>query len=72
MKVNEKLSSVVFELFLRVIKLNISLVFISHSYFKVLKLRTNVTHYFIMKRPNTRELQQVASNHLPDTELNIF
>ena len=67
MKVNEKLSSVVFELFLRAKKLNISL-----SYFKVLKLRKNVTHYFIMKRPNTRELQQVASNHLPDTELNIF
>ena len=67
MKVSEKLSPVVFELFLRAKKLNISLAFISHSYFKVLKRRKNVTHYFIMKTSNKRKLQQVASNHLPDT-----
>ena len=35
---NKKLSPIVFELFLRVKKLNISLLFISKSYFKILKL----------------------------------
>ena len=45
-------------------KLNISLVFISQSYFKVPKtIRLNATHFFIMKVPNKRELQQIASSH---------
>ena len=47
---NKKLSPIVTELFLRGRKLNISLVFISQSYFKVFKtIRTNATHYLIMK-----------------------
>ena len=54
-------------------KLNISLVFISQFYFKVPKdIRLNATHYFIMKIPNKRELQQIASNHLSDIELKDF
>ena len=45
MESNKKLSPVVTELFLRGSKLNISLVFISQSYFKVLKtIRLNTTH----------------------------
>ena len=49
MKSNKKLSPIVTELFLRGRKLNISLVFISQSYFKVPKtIRLNVTHYFII------------------------
>ena len=49
-------------MFLRGRKLNI--VFISQSYFKVPKtIRLNATHYFIMKIPNKRELQQIALNH---------
>ena len=28
-----------------------------------LKLRINATHYFIMKIPNKRDLQQIASNY---------
>ena len=60
---NKKLSPMVTELFLRGRKLNISLVFILQSYFKVSKtLRLNATHYFIMKIPNKRELEQTASN----------
>ena len=48
-----KLNSIVTELFIRGIKLNISLVFITQSYFKVLKeVRLNTTHFFIMKIPN--------------------
>ena len=55
---NKKLDSKITELFSRVRKLNISLVFISQSYFKLPKtIRLNATHYFIMKIPNKKELQ---------------
>ena len=63
--INKKiLNSMVTELFIRGRKLNISLVFITQSYFKVPKdVRLNTTHFFIMKIPNKRELQQIAINH---------
>ena len=61
---NKKLNSIVAELLIRGRKLNISLVFITQSYFKVPKdVRPNTTHFFIMKIPNRRELQQIAINH---------
>ena len=47
---NIKLSPIVSELFFRGKKLHISLIFISQSYFKVLKtIRSNRTHYFLLK-----------------------
>ena len=55
---NKKLNSSVTDLFIRGRKLNISLVFITQSYFKVPKdVRLNTTQFFIMKIPNKRELQ---------------
>ena len=52
------------ELFIRGRKLNISIVFITQSYFAVPKdIRLNSTHYFVIKIPSKRELQQVALNH---------
>ena len=73
MKSNKKLSPIITELFLRERKLNISLVFISQSYFKVPKIiRLNTTHYFIMKIPNKTELQQIASNHSSDIDYRDF
>ena len=64
---NKKLNSIVTELFIRGRKLNIYLVFITQSYFKVPKdVRNNSTHFFIMKIPNKRELQQTAINHSSD------
>ena len=55
---NKKLNSIVTELFIRGRKLNISLVFITQSYFKVPKdVRLNTTHFFIMKIPSKKELQ---------------
>ena len=73
MESNKKLSPKVTELFLRGKKLNISLVFIWQSYFKVPKtIRLNATHYFIMKIPNKRELQQIASNHSSDIDFKDF
>ena len=47
---NKKLNSVVTELFIRGRKLNISIVFITQSYFKVPKdVRLNTTHFFYRK-----------------------
>ena len=58
---NKKLNSIVTELFIRGIKLNVSLVFIAKSYFKVPKdVRLSTTHFFITKIPHKRELQQIA------------
>ena len=64
---NRKLDSVVTEVFIRGRKLNISLVLITRSYFKVLKdVRLNTTHFSIAKILNKRELQQIAINHSSD------
>ena len=61
---NKKLNSIVTELFIRDRKLNISLVFITQSYFKVPKdVRLNTIHFLIAKIPNKRELQQVVSRY---------
>ena len=61
---NKKLNSIVTELFIRGRKLNISIVFITQSYFKVSKdVTLNFTHFFIMKIPNKREFQQIALNY---------
>ena len=47
---NKKLNSIITELFIRGIKLNISLVFITESYFKVPKdVRLNTSHFLWQK-----------------------
>ena len=70
---NKKLNSIVTKLFIRGRKLNISLVFITQSYFKVPKdVRLNTTHFFIMKIPNKRELQQIAISHSSDIDFKDF
>ena len=72
MEYNEKLRPVVTELFLRQRKLNISLVFISQSYFEMPKtIRLNSKHY-IIKVPNKSSLQQIASNHSSDNDVNFI
>ena len=54
---NKNLNSMVTELLSTGKKLNISLVFITQSYFKVPKdVRPNSTHFFILKIPNKREI----------------
>ena len=70
---NNKLNPIVTELLIRVRKLNNSIVFIMQSYFKVPKdVRLNFTHFFIMKIPNKRELQQTALNHSSDIDFKDF
>ena len=57
MESNKESSPIVTELFSIGRKINISLVFVSGSYFKVHKtIRLNATDYSIMKIPNKREL----------------
>ena len=54
-------------------KLNISLVFITQSYFKFQKdVRLNSTQFFIMKILNERELQQIPLNHSSDVGFKGF
>ena len=52
---NKQLNSIVTKLFIRGRKLNISVVFITQSYFKFPKdVRLNTSHFFIAKIPNKR------------------
>ena len=70
---NKKLNPVVTEFFIRGIKLNISIAFITQSYFKVPKdLRLNSTHFFIIKTPNRKKLQQITLNHSSDFDFKYF
>ena len=70
---NKNFQAIIKELFIRCRKLNISLVLITHSYFKVPKdIRLNSTHYLIMKIHNRRELQQIAFNHSADIDYKDF
>ena len=70
---NKKLNSIVTELFITGRKLNISLIFITQSYFKVPKdVRNNSTHFFIMKISNKRKLMQIATNHSSDINSKDF
>ena len=70
---NEKFQAIIKELFIRCRKLNITLVFITQSYFSVPKdMRLNSTHYLIMKINNERELQNIAINHSADIDYKDF
>ena len=70
---NKKLNAVVTDWLIRGRKLNISIVFITQSYIKEPKdVRLNCTHFFIMKIPQKRELQQIALNHSSDIDLKIL
>ena len=66
---NKKLNSIVTGLFIRGRTLNVSIVFITQSYLKVPKdVRLNTTHFFVIKIPNKRELQQIALNYASDID----
>ena len=58
---NKKFKIMIKELFYRGRKLNVSIVFITQSYFRALKdARLNSTHYILMKINNKKELQRIA------------
>ena len=61
---NKRLRAIFKELFIRCRKLNISLVFITQSYFNVPKEnRLNSTHYLITKIHDKKELKKIVINH---------
>ena len=70
---SKKFEALIKEMFIRCIKLYISLVFITQSYFSIPKdVRLNSTHYLIMKINNKRELQNIAINHSADIDYQDF
>ena len=70
---NKKFEAIIKELFIRYRKPNVSLVFITQSYFSVPKdVRLNSTHYLIMKINNRRELQKIAINHSANIDYQDF
>ena len=70
---NKRFQAIIKELFIRCRKLNISLVFLTQSYFSVPKdVRLNSAHYLIMKINNKRELQNIAINHSADIDYGNF
>ena len=63
----KKAQQVLKELFIRCRKLNVSLCFLTQSYFSVPKtMRINCTHYILFKIHNKRELQNIVINHSAD------
>ena len=70
---NKRFQAIIKELFIRCRKLNISLVFITQSYFSVPKdVRLNSTHYLIMEINHRKELQNIAINHSADIDYKDF
>ena len=70
---NKRFQEIIKQLFIRRRELNISLVFITQSYFSVKKeIRLNSTHYLITKIHNRKELQQIAFNHSADIDYKYF
>ena len=65
---NKNFKQMIKELFYRARKINVSIVFITQSYFRALKdARLNSTHYILMKINNKKELKRIAeekSSHL--------
>ena len=58
---NKNFKQIIKELFYRARKINVSIVFITQSYFRALKdARLNSTHYILMKIGNKKELKGIA------------
>ena len=70
---NKQFQAIAKELLIRCRKLNISIAFITQSYFFVPEdVRLNPTHYMIMEILNKKELQIIAINHSADIDYKDF
>ena len=70
---DKKAQQILKDLFIRCIKLNISICFLTQSYFSVPKdVRLNCTHYIFFKLNNKRELQNIAINHSANIDYKDF
>ena len=62
---NKNFKRIIKELFYRACKINVSIVFITQSYFRALKdARLNSAHYILMKIGNKKELKRIAEEKL--------
>ena len=69
----KKFNTIIKELFIRCRKLNISIVFITQSYFRMPKdARLNSTHYVIMKIQSRKVLQNIAQENSGDIDFKDF
>ena len=70
---NKNFKGIIKELFYRVCKINISIVFITQSYFRGLKdARLNRTHYILMRIGNKKELKRIAEEKSGHLDYNDF
>ena len=70
---NKEYKAIIKELFIRCRKLNISLVFITQSYFRTPKdARLNSTHYLLTKINNKRELRNISDDNSADLQYKDF
>ena len=70
---NKKFRAIMKHLFVRCRKLNISLEFITQSYYPVPKdVRLNSTHFLIMKISSKQDLQSITINSSKDIDYNDF
>ena len=70
---DKKAQQILKDLFIRCRKLDISLYFLTQSYFSVPKdVGLNCTHYILFKLNNRRELQNIAINHSADIDYKDF
>ena len=70
---SKNFKAIIKEFFIRCRKLNISIVFITQSYFRTPKdARVNSTHYVIMKIQSKKELQNIAQENSGDIKFKDF
>ena len=70
---NKQFQAIIKKLFIRCRKLNIPIVFIAQSYFRIPKdVRLNSTHYLLVKINNRIELQNIARDHSADIDFEDF
>ena len=70
---SKKFKAMIKEIFIRCRKLNISIVFITQSYFRTpADARLNSTHYVIMKIQSRKELQHIAQENSGDINFKDF
>ena len=70
---SKKFKAIIKELFIRCRKLNISIVFITQSYFRTPKdARLNSTHYVIMKIQSRKESQNIKQENSGDIDFKDF
>ena len=70
---NKNFKRIIKELFYRARKINVSIVFITQSYFRALKdARLNTTHYILMQIGNKKELKSIAEEKSGNSDYKDF